>query len=524
MTDVKKSYKAEPQLRCISFGGDLFKFQGYMALPEGKNKKAASDVGSIKDFKGIKANSICSVKFIYTLERMGNDCDPDENFVALMSELYRVCADGALVEIKTARDEFIKSEQDPLIVRKIDDKLLRLLDASWREQQDTNGPFGHTLNAFNKAGIDFMKLKALAHLSDEARAHLEGQTFSSESELYEALSGFDNAFIANSYFFACRKTKDFDYGLVKIPEIDHIPVADNSKYNESLPEGIRGCDLDPYLMHIYNTQNNENHLYVSRQIKEMGYWELPETLTFARLLSMFASKYPKFKFANIGANIGWYTILAGKFTSHVVIDAFEPTPETFSYLKHNIRINQLEKRINPINLALSDSKGECDFFLNSDNPGNNAIVAYEYNKEMGAEFTKITIQTETMDNYYMSKDKSEWPNMILIDTEGHEQQVFDGAKQLFENGFRPLIVAEFCPPMLDLRGRPTYFKDMVAKYGYSIFVINQDAEHPVSAATVEYLDQLYDKCVKDGGDAGYTNIILVPDYFEVKDGSMSIKM
>lgn len=519
MTDVKKSNKAEQQLRCISFGGDLFKFQGYIALPENKGKKAAYDVGSVKDFKGIKANSICSVKFIYSLERMGNDCDPSENFLALMSELYRVCADGALVEIKTARDEFIKSEQDPLIVRKIDDKLLNLLDASWREQQPIDSPLAHTLQAFNSSGIDFMKLKALAHLSPEARAHLDGVSFSNEAELYEALSSYSNAFTANSFYLACRKNKESEYSYVKVPGIEKIQVPDNTKFNAALAEGIRGCDSEPYVIQTYTT-HNDKHMYLAKQIKEYGFWELSESLTFARLLSMFAFKFEKFKFANIGAHIGWYSLLAAKLTSHVEIDAFEPTPQTFEYLSNNRRLNQLEQRINLINLALSDSKGECEFFINNDNPGNNSLRRYDDGEKYGAEYTKITVKTDTMDNYYLGKDKSEWPSIILIDTEGHEQQVFDGAKQLFEKGFRPLIVAEFYPALLELRGKPTYPRELVDKYGYSVYVLSENQNSPVSMSNCDYLDKVFEETIKAEGESGFMNIMLVPDFMTAKDGHL----
>lgn len=523
MVDRKKNNKATEQLQCISFGGDTFKFDGYIALPEKKAKHDHYAIGSVSDFKALKDNSVCAVKFIFTLERIGNDAEVKENFVALMSELYRVCAHGALVEIKTTHEDYIKAINDPLLVRTVNEGLISMLDASWRKKVARDTGLAHTLQAFDNAGVDFMSLKSLGHFSSVAMSRIEGKEYASEADILKDLDGIECPFTANTFYLACRKVAGHNFALVQIPGIDELTSEDYSVFNSHLPAGVRGCGSEPYVMQIYNI-DEKHDIFLSPQVKEHGYWELPETFTFAKLLALYASKYVKFKFANIGANLGWYSLLASKFTSHVTVDAFEPTPETFSYLTNSIKLNQLEHRVNAINMALSDSQGEFDFFINSTNAGNNSFLAFEGNTEaFGAEYTKISVKADTLDNFYADKDKSEWPHIILIDVEGHEPKVFAGAKKMFEQGFRPLIVSEFVPALLAKSGRPTFHEDLVNKYNYTMLCINQDLENTIIPINLDYVNEVYDNLADVKGDAAYLNIIFVPDCFDLSSGSLAFK-
>ena len=70
-------------------------------------------------------------------------------------------------------------------------------------------------------------------------------------------------------------------------------------------------------------------------------------------------------FVDVGANIGSYSILAGACEGVKVI-AFEPVPQTFSWLQKNIKINALENRIEAMNIGLAEQKGSLNFSSNLD--------------------------------------------------------------------------------------------------------------------------------------------------------------
>ena len=62
-------------------------------------------------------------------------------------------------------------------------------------------------------------------------------------------------------------------------------------------------------------------------------------------------------FVDIGANVGMYSIwVAGSTSAHVI--CFEPVPQTFLALNQNIRLNRLDRLIDPCQVAIGDADGE----------------------------------------------------------------------------------------------------------------------------------------------------------------------
>ena len=73
---------------------------------------------------------------------------------------------------------------------------------------------------------------------------------------------------------------------------------------------------------------------------------------------------------DVGANIGYYTLLLAKICKKVY--AFEPDFECFEILKKNIKENKL-KNVILINKAVSSKKGEENFIVDKDNFGNSRL-------------------------------------------------------------------------------------------------------------------------------------------------------
>lgn len=58
---------------------------------------------------------------------------------------------------------------------------------------------------------------------------------------------------------------------------------------------------------------------------------------------------------DIGAHIGIFSIFAASQTENITIYSFEPEPDNFQLLLENIKINHLENKICPFNLAVSNT-------------------------------------------------------------------------------------------------------------------------------------------------------------------------
>lgn len=60
---------------------------------------------------------------------------------------------------------------------------------------------------------------------------------------------------------------------------------------------------------------------------------------------------------DIGAHIGFFSILIASLARDVKVYAYEPEPSNYELLVENIKLNRLEDRVFPFNYAVSDSKG-----------------------------------------------------------------------------------------------------------------------------------------------------------------------
>lgn len=65
---------------------------------------------------------------------------------------------------------------------------------------------------------------------------------------------------------------------------------------------------------------------------------------------------------DIGANVGWYSLLTRALYKKSTVYSFEPALLTYERLINNIRLNELTID-NVVNMALFNKSGELDFLL-----------------------------------------------------------------------------------------------------------------------------------------------------------------
>jgi len=135
-------------------------------------------------------------------------------------------------------------------------------------------------------------------------------------------------------------------------------------------------------------------------------------------------------FADVGANVGSYTILASGVAKARSV-SFEPVPSTFSRFVDNIRINHIDEMVVAVNSAVGDQIGSISFTTDRDTV-NHATVAGE--KCAKSALVNVT----TLDEYF----KVECPSLIKIDVEGYEFQVLKGAQETLKNPKLKSIIVE----------------------------------------------------------------------------------
>lgn len=90
----------------------------------------------------------------------------------------------------------------------------------------------------------------------------------------------------------------------------------------------------------------DNH--IGGAIQEDGLREFQQTAL------MIARATDAKTFVDVGANIGWYSVLIPRYHHQITGYAIEPHPETFGILKKNLDKNGIGKRIQLIEYAASD--------------------------------------------------------------------------------------------------------------------------------------------------------------------------
>jgi FkbM family methyltransferase len=195
---------------------------------------------------------------------------------------------------------------------------------------------------------------------------------------------------------------------------------------------------------------------------------------------------------DVGANIGFFTVLASILvgpTGRVI--AFEPFAENLERLRANLAHNDC-KNVTVIEKAVTNQVGEVEFFINSGNSGGNALWDIGrwpgYQEEFGTP-VRVAVSATTLD--------AEWaqlqlpaPKVIKIDTEGAEQRVLEGARDLLARQKPHFVVTELHTIGLAEMGcSQESLRGFIEDLGYSTFGMTYAGTLPrlvPSATSIHY--------------------------------------
>lgn len=201
-------------------------------------------------------------------------------------------------------------------------------------------------------------------------------------------------------------------------------------------------------------------------------------------------------FMDIGANCGFYSVLARKFISESgQVHAFEPTHSTFKLLQKNM---SKFKNCFLNEKAVFNEKGHIDFYLNEFSVGNTIKVPSYYNVD---DYKKTIVQTITIDDYCRELDII--PTFIKIDVEGGEENVIIGAKKVLEK-YNPIVAMEIWKE--DNKSHRNAFQ-ILLNLGYIPHFIGEDGDLLKIISNNTTIN--FDDCLKDNGPQVYDNLIFI---------------
>lgn len=166
---------------------------------------------------------------------------------------------------------------------------------------------------------------------------------------------------------------------------------------------------------------------------------------------------PGNSFVDIGANSGYYTLLASSIVgANGVVISFEPHPGTYNRLLQNVKLNSADN-VKLYNIALSsyDGKGKLNVSRSSD--GLNSLKPILLTEE------SIDVDIKRLDTIIGSKSV----NMIKIDAEGSELDILEGAKLSLMKNPRVQIIYEINRTFIESTNVIKKLNDL----GFSSFVV-----------------------------------------------------
>jgi len=133
---------------------------------------------------------------------------------------------------------------------------------------------------------------------------------------------------------------------------------------------------------------------------------------------------------DIGANIGFYTLLSTLSSNIKKVHSFEAIEETFVELERNINMNSFDCDVSAHNLAVSNKKESLIFLVQDDDlSGINAVKESTFHDKSLFSTEKL-VEADLLDDLF---DYKESIIGFKIDVEGHELNVLNGCQQLLRN-------------------------------------------------------------------------------------------
>ena len=275
-----------------------------------------------------------------------------------------------------------------------------------------------------------------------------------------------NEFIKDFEFFNEKKNEEY----IKEQNDFCINMAQYNKeiYETKIINFTANFSNILFNMYIYKSSD-----YISNAIKHDKNWENKETENILEALNYYSKikniRKEDIYTIDIGANIGWYSIVLGKFGYNVL--SFEPSDINCYILKKNYCLNK-DIKMTLINKGLFNEDQICDYYMSILNVGDgwvicdkNVILPNDLVKKGNITLTKLSNYIP----FLITKNLA----FIKIDVEGSEGKAFEGGIELITKYHVPFIFMEFTPKSLLKHGtNPKDFLLLFDNNGYKFSLKN----------------------------------------------------
>jgi FkbM family methyltransferase len=269
---------------------------------------------------------------------------------------------------------------------------------------------------------------------------------------------------------------------------------DNNSKSRLIKANVPGIGLFDFAIHTGNDQ------FISGDLARDQIWEPFETEIFRRLCM------PGDFVLDLGANIGWYTVIASKLVGRDGrIVSFEPDETNLTLLKKNTAMSGGFGTVEIMDIALGDREENARLFMSENNLGDHRLFSD------GTQRESLDVPVKTLDSFFAKSIRK--PTVVKSDTQGSEARILRGATHLFEEGWRPILILEFWPFGLTNSGDdPLEFWEKLVSLGYSLYELGEANPKLITLTEV----RLYTRMNSDISpqSMGFINLLCLPHQSE----------
>ena len=207
----------------------------------------------------------------------------------------------------------------------------------------------------------------------------------------------------------------------------------------------------------------ESRDFVQGCIYYFGIWEPNLTAFVTRRLNDQTGR----TFVDVGANVGYYSLLAAKLMPRGNVVAIEAFPSIYARLQQNVELNRFTN-IRTVPFAAMESESEVEmFYAGSENEGSTTVVPGKYSA------TPIRVKGMPLSEL-LTEAEIRSTRLVKIDVEGAEDAVIQGMRAVLPM-FEPdaELVIEIKPAAIGDANTRSMF-DLFDAAGYMPYALTND--------------------------------------------------
>lgn len=171
---------------------------------------------------------------------------------------------------------------------------------------------------------------------------------------------------------------------------------------------------------------------------------------------------------DVGANVGFYSVMLAKVCSGARVLAIEPMPDVLENLERNLEMNGVQDRVLVHAGAVGEAKGLSSINYVTGKAEYSTLASLVHPSVSNDAMSLLTeiVRVDPLDDLVEVHGLN--PGFLKIDVEGFEKSVLLGAAGILRR-FNPILLIEADDPMLKSAGSSVAdIHRLVSAYGYSV--------------------------------------------------------